>query len=67
MTIKLHCLGCELDERIPGKMTYLYWVESSNGMMDTIRDEDYLEDGEYEVADTFFEEHCEEQLEEAVW
>lgn len=46
---------------------YSYWAQSESGMMDVIRDEDYVPDGDYEVDDDFFDKHCETTLEEAEW
>ena len=46
---------------------YSYWAQSESGMMDVIRDEDYVPDGDYDVEDEFFDNHCETTLEEAEW
>ena len=65
MKLNFKLLGVEIVPRWQGPWIRIYYVENKElGIYDTIRDEDYIEDGEYEVPDTFFEDRMKETEEE---
>lgn len=65
MKLSFKLLGVEIVPPWEGCNTYIYFVSGEHGEVDTIRDEDYLDDGEYEVADDFWDnQSVEEETEE---
>lgn len=66
MRVKLKLLGCtNIPVDIGGgvmlpRWLYMYFAEAENGLVDTIHDEDYLDDGIYDIPG-FGEEQEDEQ------
>lgn len=52
MTVQVKCLGC-VNRPVDGlsRWFYLYFLTAANGLVESIEDEDYLEDGNYELPD----------------
>ena len=52
MKVKLKLLGC-WNKPVDGisRWFYLYFAEAANGVVEQIMDEDYVEDGVYELPD----------------
>ena len=52
MQVKIKCLGC-INRPLMGleRWFYLYFMEAANGAIAQEEDEDYIEDGVYELPD----------------
>lgn len=56
MKLSFKLLGVEMVPRWQGPWIYIYWVTGEHGEEDMVRDEDYLDDGEYEVPESFWDD-----------
>lgn len=52
MRVHIKCLGCA-NRPVDGisRWFYIYWMEAANGAVAQEEDEDYIEEGDYELPD----------------